>query len=277
MKQSLPSTTQVFLWLIWTPSNLFFLFLIPISLLVSATLVISSSLSATKLLTGLGYLSNLKNALHIGAIVGSHWVEVLSMLEGLAVYWLALAKIPSSILYTIRRLMFSFLWSGSAYHSSFHPCRWELIAKTKSAGGWGLCNLIIFQQALATKSLWRSITQGGVWQHIIFGKYIFPLSIARWLRQLIIYSTSASLIWRSLTNHLKFILHWIFWKPGSGLEILIGRDALSLDILEQLSFSNLHFLYQAKSPSRIPLLYSEPLLASSLSWLDHDGFVSIEC
>jgi len=118
---------------------------------------------------------------------------------------------------------------------------------------------------------------GGFGQHIIFGKYIFPLSIARWLRQLIIYSTSASLIWRSLTNHLKFILHWIFWKPCSGLEILIGRDALSLDILEQLSFSNLHFLYQAKSPSRIPLLYSEPLLASSLSWLDHDSFVSIEC
>jgi hypothetical protein len=117
---------------------------------------------------------------HIG------WKFYPSMLEGLAVYWLALAKIPSSILYTIRRLMFSFLWSGSAYHSSFHPCRWELIAKPKSAGGWGLCNLIIFQQALATKSLWRAITQGGIWQHIIFGKYIFPLSIARWLRQLII-------------------------------------------------------------------------------------------
>jgi hypothetical protein len=45
---------------------------------------------------------------------------------------------------------------------------------------------------------------------------------------------------------------------SSGLEILIGRDTLlglglkaylSQDLLEQLSLSNIHFLYQAKSPS----------------------------
>jgi len=60
-------------------------------------------------------------------------------------------------------LMFSFLWSGYANHHSFHPCRWELIANPKSAGGWGLRNMTIFQQDLASKSMWRALTQGGIW------------------------------------------------------------------------------------------------------------------
>jgi hypothetical protein len=152
-------------------------------------------------------------------------------------------------------MMFSFLWSGTTKINSFHPCRWDLIARPKSAGGWGLHNITIFNQSLATKSLWRVLTQDGIWHRIIIGKYIFPLSIARWLRQLVFYTSNASPIWRSLLRNLKFIHQWICWKPGSGLEIIVGRDAinglgshafLSQGLLYQLSLSNIKYLYQAQ-------------------------------
>jgi hypothetical protein len=93
---------------------------------------------------------------------------------------------------------------------------------------------------------------------MIFGKYIFPLSIARWLRLPDICTQNASLTCLSITKNIKYIHQWICWKPGSGFEIYIGRDAilglglvtyLSRDLLEQLNLSNIFFLFQGQSPT----------------------------
>jgi hypothetical protein len=99
------------------------------------------------------------------------------VLEGQAVYWMALDTIPRSILNKIRQLMYSFLWTGGNNKHSLHLCRWDIIAKPKAVGGWGLRNLALFKQALATKTLWRVLTQDGIWHRIIHGKYITPFHL----------------------------------------------------------------------------------------------------
>jgi hypothetical protein len=114
--------------------------------------------------------------------LGGRFILLKSVLEGQEVYWMALATIPHSILNKIRQLMFSFLWTGSNKNHSLHLCRWDIIAKPKAVGGWGLHNLSLFKQALAKKTLWRVLTQDGIWHRIIYGKYITPLSLACWLR-----------------------------------------------------------------------------------------------
>jgi hypothetical protein len=67
---------------------------------------------------------------------------------------MALAAIPTSILEKIRKLMFSFLWSGDGGKKNMHLCSWEVIAKPKHMGGWGIRNIFLFNSALAANSLW---------------------------------------------------------------------------------------------------------------------------
>jgi len=86
--------------------------------------------------------------------LGGQYNLVKSILKGQPVYWMALAAIPASILQKIRKLIFSFLWSGDEGKKNFHLCIWEFLAKPKLMGGWGIQNNFLFNSALATNSLW---------------------------------------------------------------------------------------------------------------------------
>jgi hypothetical protein len=66
---------------------------------------------------------------------------------------MALAAVPVSVLSKIRQLIFDFLWSGGGIAHHFHLCNWEMLAKPKSLGGWGLRNIFHFNRALAANSL----------------------------------------------------------------------------------------------------------------------------
>lgn len=85
-------------------------------------------------------------------------VMVKAVLEAISFYWMALTWIPQGILEKIRRMCFSFLWSGIKDVKTMPWVRWECIALTKSLGGWGLKNIFIFSRALATKSRWWLIS-----------------------------------------------------------------------------------------------------------------------
>jgi len=70
----------------------------------------------------------------------------------------------------------------------------------------------------------------------------------------------ASPFWRGLISASPVILHWLRWLPGSGTEILIGRDKiigldnrsiLSPPLHERLSSLNLVHLSQAKSAAHM--------------------------
>jgi hypothetical protein len=108
------------------------------------------------------------------------------------VYWMALAAIPTSILEKIRKLMFSFLWSGDEGKKYFHLCSWEVIARPKLLGGWGIRNIYLFNYALATNSLWCVLMKEGVWNKVIKDKYIPHSSVVTWLRSTPTTAPSAS-------------------------------------------------------------------------------------
>jgi hypothetical protein len=79
--------------------------------------------------------------------LGGRLVLIKYMLESQPIYWLTLASLPSTIQTKIRQRIFIFLWSGGWNKKSIHLCNWQLIAKPKYLGGWGLRNLIGFSRA----------------------------------------------------------------------------------------------------------------------------------
>ena len=62
----------------------------------------------------------------------------ISVLDNLSVYWLSLSKIPKSILQTIQRKTFNFIWSGDGGKHKFHLVHWENPARPNQMGGWSL-------------------------------------------------------------------------------------------------------------------------------------------
>lgn len=94
--------------------------------------------------------------------MGGTLTMIKYVLEGFPIYWLSLDHIPVSILHTLRKRMFNFLWSENVVKEKFHLDNWESIARPKLLGGWGLKSIFLFGKALATKILWRGLFGHGL-------------------------------------------------------------------------------------------------------------------
>jgi hypothetical protein len=189
--------------------------------------------------------------------LGGRYILIKSILESLPIYWLAITHLPLSVLTKIRQLSFSFLWASQKKSFRYHLCRWELVSKPKLFGGWGLRNLNIFYQALATNTFWRVLTKP---RHMEQGdkRQIFTLCSGHsWLRSTSTRTLFGSQTWKNLTNTFSLVLHWLAWNPGIGHSIVIGRDVilgmgkdslLSDELIEKLNSKSIFLLYQASCP-----------------------------
>lgn len=59
---------------------------------------------------------------------------------------------------------------------------WERLARPKKLGGQGVKNIFYFGQALAAKSLWRSLFLAGLWSVVIKEEYLKRRLIVDWIR-----------------------------------------------------------------------------------------------
>jgi len=125
--------------------------------------------------------------------LGGRYILCKLVLEIQPIYWLSFVAIPTSILHKLRSLLYNFLWNGNREKNNYHLCRWELLARPKRRGGWGLHNIFDFGKALATSTLWRVIPKPGIWHRVLKGKYPPPpfTTISNWLRSTSFYYLKA--------------------------------------------------------------------------------------
>jgi hypothetical protein len=74
--------------------------------------------------------------------LGGRFTLLKVVLESQPIYWLSLAVVPISVLNSLRKLMYNFLWHRTNESNHFHLCRWDHIALPKSFGGWGIRNIL---------------------------------------------------------------------------------------------------------------------------------------
>jgi hypothetical protein len=191
--------------------------------------------------------------------LGGRFVLIKAVLESMHVYWMALESILMSVLNRIRQLMFNFLWSGSSVKQHIHLCKWEIIAKPKIFGGWGIRNIYLFNRSLVENTLWRVLMKDDIWHRVIKDKYLPYSSVFTWLRSTTQRTTNASQTWRNLVKSINVITHWLSWSPGSGHSVIIGKDKilglgnfslLSQELLASLKWRNIYFLFQARGSIR---------------------------
>ena len=154
-------------------------------------------------------------------------ILVQSVLSSIPVYWMGLAPLPASIIQSLRRVMFNFLWGSSNTNRKYHLVKWMDLSWPKEFGGWGIKNLSWFSMALRINTFWRVLQSGGLWYQVLFVKYIKKGSITDWLRSKKFYRRNISVIWRGFIHILPWIGSNLAWQVGKGTEILVGVDPIA--------------------------------------------------
>jgi hypothetical protein len=158
--------------------------------------------------------------------IGVRFTLLKAVLESQPIYWLSLAVVPSSILNSLRKIMYHFLWRRNNESHQIHLCRWEQIVLTKSFGGWGIHNIFDFCKSLAANTLWRVLNGNGIWHRVICDKYIHEISVITWLRSSSFQVSRVSRIWSGLVKVIHLITHGLFWILGNGSQIALGKDGI---------------------------------------------------
>ena len=98
-------------------------------------------------------------------------------------YWISLAKVPSSIHNLTRQKLISFLWIASRAKEGVHLARWDTISIPMKFGSGDIENIYWLGKALAMKSLWRGLTRKGLWSEITLDKYLKNKPLIEWIRK----------------------------------------------------------------------------------------------
>jgi hypothetical protein len=148
--------------------------------------------------------------------LGGRYTLLKVVLESQSVYWMSLAIVPRSVLNSIRKLMFNFLWRRNMDSTPIHLCKWEQLSVPKEYGGWVFHNIFDFNKALAAHTLWRVINCGGIWHRVIKDKYLTHKIVTNWLISSSFNQKASSKIWSGLLASMHLILHWLSWDPELG-------------------------------------------------------------
>ena len=128
-----------------------------------------------------------------------------SILQNIPVYWISLSKVPKCILDLIRKFCFSFFWSGPRASSDIPLVKWVNLITPKKMGGCGFKNMHMFDQALATKKLWRSLFYPRLRGEIVRSKYLKIVSISNWFQSVVVNTKGSSNTWKGLINLFELL------------------------------------------------------------------------
>jgi hypothetical protein len=98
---------------------------------------------------------------------GGRVTLIKSTHSNLPTYFLSLFPIPASMAKRIEKLQCDFLWGGLNEEFKYHLVNWDKVYSPISEGGLGIRKLIVFNQALLGKWLWRYAYEREAWWRIV--------------------------------------------------------------------------------------------------------------
>jgi hypothetical protein len=96
------------------------------------------------------------------------------------------------------------------------------MGRSKSIGGLGFRDLIMFNKALLTKQGWRLMQNpGSLMAQVLREKYFPHVSFLS-----SVVGTRPSFVWRSLFSAIDLLKEGLVWRVGDGKSIHIWNDSL---------------------------------------------------
>jgi len=123
----------------------------------------------------------------------------------------------------MRQIIFSYMWRGNKQHGRIPLISWETASKPKDLGKWGIKHILHFLKSFVAKGGWKLITKKGIWQNILFHKYISPKSIKEWVKSPNRKVRRGSNFWKALIEAFSIINSYLCRKVGNGHSIKLCK------------------------------------------------------
>ena len=150
---------------------------------------------------------------------------IKSVLAAIPNYFIAKLKIPSGVLYTIKKLIKRFLWSGNLDDSRKVPLiSLQDMSHTSNVGGVGIHDLSLRNEAFGGKLIWHMYTKSqSTWCTIMQKKYLDNNDPTRVLS--ISNPPKGSVFWDFMIGSRKIIVDYISWDVNNGMSINFWNDS----------------------------------------------------
>ncbi|KAJ9542442.1 hypothetical protein OSB04_028948 [Centaurea solstitialis] len=79
---------------------------------------------------------------------------VISVLQSLQLYWMAIFVFPSSVIHELEKILRSFLWAQGGEEQGKCKLSWDVVCRPRECGGLGFKKLKVWNRALIAKNLW---------------------------------------------------------------------------------------------------------------------------
>ncbi|KAL0288764.1 UNVERIFIED_CONTAM: hypothetical protein Sradi_7090300 [Sesamum radiatum] len=144
---------------------------------------------------------------------------IKSVLSTLHMYWASVFILPKGVLKMLERKMRTFLWQGPSGGRQAKVA-WDQICKPKAEGGLGLRSLIIMNQALILKQMWRVLQNDGssIWVDWIQRYRLRHSTLWTFNR------TTGSWCWKKMLKLRPILRRGAHYKVGDGSSFSLWQD-----------------------------------------------------
>ena len=103
---------------------------------------------------------------------GGRVTLIKSTLSNIPTYYLSLFPIPVGVAHRIEKIQRDFLWGGLGEDFKYHLVSWDRVCTPLCYGGLGIRKLLLYNQALLGKWIWRYAREKeALWRKIVDLKY----------------------------------------------------------------------------------------------------------
>jgi hypothetical protein len=143
-----------------------------------------------------------------------------AVIQAIPTYCMCIFQLPISLCKNINGMMQIFLWNHMSKTSKIPWMSWDRLSRSKSMGGLGFRDLVVFNQALLAKQGWRLIQIPNSLTARIFKNKYYPSTTFLEASQ----RPQISFVWRSLLNARNLLKQGLLWRVGDGLFIKVWKD-----------------------------------------------------
>ncbi|KAL0348162.1 UNVERIFIED_CONTAM: hypothetical protein Sangu_1044000 [Sesamum angustifolium] len=144
---------------------------------------------------------------------------IKSVLSSLHSYWASVFILPKRVIKILEAKMRKFLWQGSIGRG-YAKVAWEQVCRPKEEGGLGFRNILVINQALMLKHLWKLIQNGrnSIWADWIIKHRLHKKTL--WT----FHGSTGSWGWKKMIKLRPFLQRGLQYKVGDGLYFQLWQD-----------------------------------------------------
>ena len=146
-------------------------------------------------------------------------VLINSVLSNMVLYMISFFQLPKGVLKKLDYFRSRFFWQGDSEKRKYRLAKWSVVCRPKDQGGLGIRDLEVKNRALLGKSIFKLLSEQGVWQTLLRRKYVGSQALSQ-----VYWKPGDSHLWAGLMATKKFFFPLGSFSIKDGSKIRFWED-----------------------------------------------------